>query len=307
MADSQPDDQRPVAPRRSLSKSQETAGTAASTEQGRAVRRPRAQSASAATATRPESGAGTGSTEPASAPRATPGTSDNGVAATPAPPAATMPAAPSGPAGSPPPAVATPGQSAAPTSPARPRWSAPGSDAGASPLTSPPRPAGSQIRTAAEIAGRTAVAPPGATPPTAARPARKATEAAPSPVTRGKVRRARLRLSRVDPWSVMKTAFLLSIAFGIVCIVAVFIVYSVLGAAGVWDSINKAVNDVLNSSAPDSFDVNDYVGAGRVMGFTILVACVDVVLITAIATLGAFMYNLSASLLGGIEITLAED
>jgi hypothetical protein len=121
------------------------------------------------------------------------------------------------------------------------------------------------------------------------------------------VRRARLRLSRVDPWSVMKTAFLLSIAFGIVCIVAVFIVYSVLGAAGVWESINKAVNDVLNSSAPDSFDVNDYVGAGRVMGFTILVACVDVVLITAIATLAAFMYNLSASLLGGIEITLAED
>ncbi len=174
-------------------------------------------------------------------------------------------------------------------------------------MTSPPQPAGSQIRTAAEIAGRTAVAPPVATPPTAARPARKATEAAPSPVRRGKVRRARLRLSRVDPWSVMKTAFLLSIAFGIVCIVAVFIVYSVLGAAGVWESINKAVNDVLNSSAPDSFDVNDYVGAGRVMGFTILVACVDVVLITAIATLAAFMYNLSASLLGGIEITLAED
>ena len=28
-------------------------------------------------------------------------------------------------------------------------------------------------------------------------------------------RRARLRLTRIDPWSVMKTAFLLSIAFGV--------------------------------------------------------------------------------------------
>ncbi len=38
-----------------------------------------------------------------------------------------------------------------------------------------------------------------------------------------------------------------------------------------------------------------------------LVAVVDVVLLTAIATLGAFLYNMSAALLGGIEVTLAED
>ena len=31
-------------------------------------------------------------------------------------------------------------------------------------------------------------------------------------------RRARLRLTRIDPWSVMKTAFLLSVAFGIVTV-----------------------------------------------------------------------------------------
>ena len=36
----------------------------------------------------------------------------------------------------------------------------------------------------------------------------------------------------------MKTSFLLSIAFGIVTVVAVAMVWSVLGAAGVWDSIN---------------------------------------------------------------------
>jgi hypothetical protein len=45
----------------------------------------------------------------------------------------------------------------------------------------------------------------------------------------------------------------------------------------------------------------------KVMGITMLVASVDVVFITALATLGAFIYNLSASLLGGIEVTLAED
>jgi hypothetical protein len=120
-------------------------------------------------------------------------------------------------------------------------------------------------------------------------------------------RRARLRLTHVDPWSVMKTAFLLSIAFGIVTVVAVAVVWSVLSAAGVWDSINKTVADVVGGDTAQTFDVQNYVGTSRVLGFTMIVAVLDVVLITAISTLGAFLYNLSAALLGGVEVTLAED
>ncbi|GCD90207.1 DUF3566 domain-containing protein [Nocardioides sp. LS1] len=120
-------------------------------------------------------------------------------------------------------------------------------------------------------------------------------------------RRARLRLSRIDPWSVMKTAFLLSVAFGVVTIVSVLMVWSVLGAAGVWDSINKTVQDIVGGQDASSFDVQNYVGTSRVLGFTMLVAVIDVVLLTAIATLGAFLYNMAAALLGGIEVTLAED
>ena len=120
-------------------------------------------------------------------------------------------------------------------------------------------------------------------------------------------RRARLRLTRVDPWSVMKTAFLLSVALGVVTFVAVFVVWSVLGAAGVWDSINSTVASVVEGDDTSSFDVTEYVGMSRVLGFTMLVTVVDVVLLTAIATLMAFLYNLAAALLGGIEVTLAED
>jgi hypothetical protein len=141
------------------------------------------------------------------------------------------------------------------------------------------------------------------------------TSAAPASTTRAGstsarprgTRRARLRLVHLDPWSVMKTSFLLSIAFGIVTVVAVAVVWSVLGAAGVWDSINKTVGDVLGGDTAQNFDVQNYVGTSRVLGFTMIVAVVDVVLITAIATLSAFLYNLAAALLGGLEITLAED
>ncbi len=139
-------------------------------------------------------------------------------------------------------------------------------------------------------------------------PVREATAARRTPsATRGP-RRARLRLSRIDPWSVMKVSFLLSIAFGIVTVVSVFMVWSVLGAAGVWSSINNTVSDTVSSgNNVSTFNIEDYLGMSRVLGFTMLVSVIDVILITAIATLGAFLYNMSASLLGGVEVTLSED
>jgi hypothetical protein len=128
------------------------------------------------------------------------------------------------------------------------------------------------------------------------------------PQVRGRgPRRARLRLTRVDPWSVMKTAFLLSIAFGVVTVVSVAMVWQVLGAAGVWDSINSTIQESIGGPDTANLDVENYVGTSRVLGFTMLVAAVDVILLTAIATLGAFLYNMAAALLGGIEVTLAED
>lgn len=178
-------------------------------------------------------------------------------------------------------------------------------------------------RSAETTATRSPQAPPQAPPGAAPRPAKSGTSksakpakppkpakpagAAKSSAPRKPPRRARLRLTRIDPWSVMKTAFLLAIAFGVVTIVSVFIIWSVLAAAGVWDSVNQAVQDVVGGEEASSWDVEKYVGMSRVMGFTMLVAVVDVILITAIATLGAFLYNMAAALLGGVELTLAED
>jgi hypothetical protein len=142
-------------------------------------------------------------------------------------------------------------------------------------------------------------------PQPAQRPAKKRAVRAARP--KRPPRRARLRLTRIDPWSVMKTAFLLSIALGVVTIVSVLMVWSVLGAAGVWDSINTTVRDIVGDQATTPFTIQDYLGTDRVIGFTMLVAVIDVVLLTAIATLAAFLYNMAAALLGGIDITLVED
>ncbi|HET6753562.1 MAG TPA: DUF3566 domain-containing protein [Jiangellaceae bacterium] len=132
---------------------------------------------------------------------------------------------------------------------------------------------------------------------------------APSARRGGRVRKARLRLLRVDPWSVMKTAFLLSVALGITLFVAVAVLWSVLDAAGVFTAVGDLVADLTTAEGnPESaFRLENYTALSRVLGFTTLIAVVDVVLVTALATLGAFLYNLSANLLGGLEVTLAED
>jgi len=111
----------------------------------------------------------------------------------------------------------------------------------------------------------------------------------------------------VDPWSVMRTTFLLSIVFGIATVVAVFMVWLMLAGAGVWTSINHSMKQTVGNTTTVPFDITNYIGLGRVVGFTMLAAVIDAILFTAIATLGAFLYNLSANLLGGIEATYAEE
>ncbi len=144
-------------------------------------------------------------------------------------------------------------------------------------------------------------------PPKPAKPTREERRAAKQAAAPKPGRRARLRLTRIDPWSVMKTSFLLSIALGIVTVVSVLMVWTVLDAADVWTSINQTVQDVVGGQDTSTFDIENYLGTRRVVGFMMIVAAVDVVLLTAICTLGAFLYNMSASLLGGVEVTLAED
>lgn len=137
--------------------------------------------------------------------------------------------------------------------------------------------------------------------------ASSSTDTATRPAVARGPRRARLRLTRIDPWTIMKTSFLLSIAFAVVTVVSVAMVWQVLGAAGVWDSINSTIKESIGGEDVAGFRIEDYLGTSRVLGFTMLVAAINVVLVTAAATLLAFLYNMSAALLGGVEVTLAED
>ncbi|GAB2580179.1 hypothetical protein Aab01nite_56580 [Paractinoplanes abujensis] len=172
------------------------------------------------------------------------------------------------------------------------------------------RPGGDSAKAAARPAG----AAPGQATGSAAVGAARVTEAvrsARSTVTGAAARgprRARLNLKRIDPWSVMKFSFAVSVVLFIVVVVATSVLYLALDAMGVWTEVNTSLKELVtatgseNSGSSGGFQIT----AWGVIGTSMLIGAVNVVLFTALATLGAFIYNVCADLVGGVELTLAE-
>jgi hypothetical protein len=175
----------------------------------------------------------------------------------------------------------------------------------------PPRlntpPGGIGVRPPMPMEGPTTVAPPSAaTSPSTTGPLRAIGAAAPSALRRpGRgPRRANLQIKRFDPWSVLKLSLVLSVALFFVWMVAVGILYAVLDGMGVWDNLNGISDELLQGSTDGGGE--PLISAGRVFGVAAIIGAVNIVLFSALATVGAFIYNVSADLAGGLEVTLAE-
>lgn len=179
----------------------------------------------------------------------------------------------------------------------------------ARPLTSPPASA------AATTARQAPAAAPQAAAPTAVRPARAGSEApaaerteaghaAPTPAGEAP-RRVKLSLSRVSLWSVARLAFLLSVALGIIAVVAVTVLWVVLDGMGVFTQLDSVISDVVGTES--NFRVADLLSLSRVLSVTVFLAVVDVVLLTLISTIAAVLYNLASGLVGGVRLTLSDD
>jgi hypothetical protein len=203
--------------------------------------------------------------------------------------------------------IVTKGKGAAPgTASGRPGTAPP-----AAPATGPQRPAGPPASPAQQGAGKQR---PGAASGSASVGAARVSEAVrsarstvSSAAARGP-RRARLNLKRIDPWSVMKFSFAVSVVLFIVVVVATSVLYLALDAMGVWGSVNDSLKELVSASGGTDASASGgfRITAWGVIGTSMLIGAVNVVLFTALATLGAFIYNVCADLVGGVELTLAE-
>jgi hypothetical protein len=115
------------------------------------------------------------------------------------------------------------------------------------------------------------------------------------------VRQARLHLTRIDPWSVAKGAFMLGVTLAGVTIVATIALWLMLSAAGVFEAITGIFKDVSGSSSGVSF-----LSLGRLVGLSMVVSAAEIVLLSVLSTLFAVLYNLSVGFTGGVEVTLTD-
>lgn len=149
-----------------------------------------------------------------------------------------------------------------------------------------------------------AIPPPTMAPPVVQAPVAPAASVPESPLATGRI--AGLRLVRIEPYSVTRMAFVVSVALMIVAVVAVAALWMVLAVFGVFSDINSSVSSLLSDDAA-SFDILHYLGFSRMVGGTLVLSGINVILMTGLATIGAHLYNLAAALLGGIEATFRDD
>lgn len=119
-------------------------------------------------------------------------------------------------------------------------------------------------------------------------------------------RRVRLAVARVDPWSVMKMSFLLSVAIGIAGVILTSVLWMILSTMNVFNEVEALLQSLQNTTT-DAFSITSYVGFGRVVSLSIVIGVIDIILMTAIATVMAFLYNICSALVGGLQLTLTDD
>ena len=125
------------------------------------------------------------------------------------------------------------------------------------------------------------------------------------PVPRSRIRRARLVVQRIDTWSVAKMVFLLSMALGIVTIVASVILWLFLQASGAFTGVNQILTSMGTGNT--NIDITQMVNIGQVALATTILSVINTVIFTLLSMIGAILYNLAAKLVGGTTLTLSDE
>lgn len=174
--------------------------------------------------------------------------------------------------------------------------------------TSPSSPARNFLRSSTNA--KTSAPP--RTPPVSVTPAKASPAGTSSAGTRSKAsskrssRQAHLTIARVEPWSVMKFSFVVSLVAFVILFVAVSVIYGTLSALGVFTSLQHVVQSVTSSQDSSGVNAAKWFTASRILSYTALLGALNIVLITAMSTIGAVVYNLTSRLIGGVEVTLRE-
>ena len=113
----------------------------------------------------------------------------------------------------------------------------------------------------------------------------------------------KVRVTRLDPWSVAKSSFILGVTIAGVIIVATVALWLLLSAAGVFEAVTGLFKSVSGNENSPSIS---FLSLGRLVGLSMVIGAIEVVLLSVLATVFAALYNLSVGFTGGIEVDVTD-
>lgn len=118
------------------------------------------------------------------------------------------------------------------------------------------------------------------------------------------IRSVHMTVSRIDPWSALKLSFLISVAIGIMMVIAAIVLWLLLDGMHVWSNIDGLLK-TLNSE--ELLKLGQFLEFGRMIPFAVVAAVLEVVLMTLFGGVFALVFNLVALLVGGFKITVTDE
>ena len=126
------------------------------------------------------------------------------------------------------------------------------------------------------------------------------------PTTIPGTKRSRLRVSYINPLSVVKTTFIISLAFGLASIVALVMLWFVAELSGTINSATGLLSDIFGSGGA-GFNIVSLLSLPRVIFIGSIFTVFQVVTWTLLSGIIAIIYNMFAEYVGGWEVTLTDD
>jgi hypothetical protein len=110
-------------------------------------------------------------------------------------------------------------------------------------------------------------------------------------------RRARLVIRKVDPWSVLRFSLLFYFCLLLIVLLGSAIIFAILKAFGVIANFEELFS---------SLELNVKISGGAIFKWLFISGVLGTIVWSAITVFGAFLYNLIADVVGGIEVSVSE-
>jgi len=126
------------------------------------------------------------------------------------------------------------------------------------------------------------------------------------PIRRPGSRRTRVTVRRFGLFSVFKFALIFSLCLMVVVWLALMLIFFVLQAAGVTDTIAYWIGCVIQAPEGTKTCVASGIDGFKIFSYLFVAGLVTAVASAVLWTFVALMYNLIADIIGGVEVVLAE-